>query len=81
MDSKRIVKVKNLNRPITKPEPVSQPQEQPQIEPPEQPEPVVHMESLAEFPKDESVYGSGWSLAQLMNEFSARASDCRLNRC
>lgn len=60
MDSQRIVKVKSLNRP-TKPEPVSQPQEQPQIELPEQPKPVVRMESLAEFPKDESVYGSGWS--------------------
>lgn len=43
---------------------------QPEIEQPEQPEVVVHLESLAEPPLDESVYGSGWSVAQLMNEFS-----------
>lgn len=75
MDSNKIIKVKSLSKPITKPEPVSPPQEQPQIELPEQPKPVVRMESLAEFPKDESVYSSGWSLAELMTEFSARASD------
>lgn len=75
MDSNKIVKVKSLSKPITKPEPVSQPEEQPQIEQPEQPEPVIRMESLAEFHKDESVYGSDWSLAQLMNEFSTRARD------
>ena len=75
MDSDKIVKVKNLSRRIEKPELVSQPKEQPQIEQPEQPQLVVHMESLAEFSKDESVYGSGWSLAELMTEFSQRASD------
>jgi len=46
--------------------------EQPQIEQPEQPEPVIHLESVAELPIEQSIYGSGWSVAELMTEFSGR---------
>ncbi len=74
MDSNKIVKVKYLNKSIEKPESLSQPAkqalvEQPEIGQPEQLEPVVPLEFLAEPTRDESVYGSGWSLATLMNEF------------
>lgn len=43
-----------------------------EIEQPEQPEPELYLESLVEPPRDESVYGSGWSVAELMTEFSER---------
>ena len=77
MDSNRIVRVKRAENPIVKPQPLSQrvqqqEVQQPQIEQPEQPEQVFHLESVAESTREESVYGSGWSLAQLMNEFSGR---------
>ena len=42
------------------------------IEQPEQPAPTVPLESLTETPRDESVYGCGWSLTELLNEFSSR---------
>ena len=42
------------------------------VEQPEQPEPVIQLQSLAEPPIDQSIYGSGWSVAELMNEFSGR---------
>ena len=46
------------------------------IESPQQPEieqpPLIHLESLAEPTKDESVHGSGWSVTELLNEFSGR---------
>lgn len=50
----------------------TEPVEQPQIEQPEQPEPELYLESLAEPPIDQSIYGSGWSVAELMTEFSGR---------
>lgn len=73
----KIVRVKRASDPIVKPQPLSQrvqqqEVQQPQIEQPEQPEQVFHLESVAESTREESVYGSGWSLAQLMNEFSGR---------
>ena len=43
-----------------------------EIEQPEQPESELYLESLAELPRDESVYGSGWSVAELMTELSGR---------
>lgn len=69
MDSNRIVAVKRANNLIVKPQPLSQrvqqqEVQQPQIEQPEQPEQVGHLESVAESTREESVYGSGWSLAQ-----------------
>ena len=77
MDANKIVAVKRA--PTTaKPQLLSQrlqqtePVQQPQVEQPEQPEPVGHIESLTKPLRDESIYGSGWNLAQLMNEFSER---------
>ena len=42
------------------------------VEQPEQPEPVIQLQSVAEPPIDQSIYGSGWSVAELMNQFSGR---------
>lgn len=42
------------------------------VEQPEQPEPAIQLQSVAEPPIDQSIYGSGWSVAELMNEFSYR---------
>ncbi len=80
MNSEKPIIVKRSTQASVKPQRCSQlvqesvidPVEQPEIEQPEQPEAVVPLESLAEPPKDESIYGSGWSLAQLMNEFGGR---------
>ncbi len=80
MDSKKPIIVKRSNQPqaLPLPQPHAQLQQsqeevaQPEIEQPEQP-PGIYLESLAEeAPKDESVYGSGWSIAQLRNEFHQR---------
>lgn len=73
MDWKQKVVIANpVNKPKVNPNPLPAPGQQPEIQQPEEPEPVGHVESLVEPPRDESVYGSGWSLAQLMNEFSGR---------
>ena len=74
MPSNEIVKVKRANKPPAEPESLSQPTRQPEIDQPEQPDPIVHLESLAEPSREESVYGSGWSVTQLMHEFSSRSS-------
>lgn len=76
MDSKKPVIVKRSNQPQALPQPHSQLQQleevvELEIEQPEQPL-GIYLESLAEPPKDESVYGSGWSIAQLKNEFHQR---------
>ena len=42
------------------------------VEQPEQLEPVIQLQSVAEPPIDQSIYGSGWSVAELMTEFSGR---------
>ncbi len=78
-NSNQIIKINRLSKIVEKPKPVSQlteQQEQPikpvpqaEVEPPE---PVVQLESLAELSREESVYGSGWSLAELMDEFAGR---------
>lgn len=80
MDSHKPIIVKRPSQPPVKPqrrsqlipESVIEPAQQPEIEQPEQPEPEMYLESLAEFPRDESVYSSGWSVAELMTEFSGR---------
>ena len=79
MDSNEIVTLKRGNRSTPKPKPVSQPDEeleiepieQPEIEQPQQPTPAI-LESLAEHPRDESVYGSGWNVNELLDEFNER---------
>ena len=35
-------------------------------------EPVVNREVFLGTPRDESIYGCGWSLTELLNEFSGR---------
>ena len=77
MDSNRIVRVKRAENPIVKLQPLSQGVQQQEVQPlqieqPEQLEQFFHLESVAESTREESVYGSGWSLTQLMNEFSGR---------
>lgn len=76
LDANRIVAVKPASKPVVKPQllsqPVQKPEEQPEIEQPEEPDPVVHLESLIEPTREESVYGTGWSWAELVNEFSGR---------
>jgi hypothetical protein len=81
MDSKKPVIIKRSTQPPAEPQRRSQlvqesvietPVKQPDIEQPEQPEPELYLESLAESPIDQSVYGSGWSVAELMDEFSGR---------
>ena len=80
MNSKKPVIVKRSTQPEAKPsrrsrliqEPVAEQVQQLEIEQPEQPEPVIQLQSVAEPPIDQSIYGSGWSVAELMNEFSGR---------
>lgn len=80
MDSNKPIIVKRSNQSTEKTQrrfqPIQQsatePGEQPQVEQPEQPEPVIQLQSLAEPPIDQSIYGSGWSVAELMTEFSGR---------
>ena len=49
-----------------------EPVQQIDVEQPEQPELVIQLQSVAEPPIDQSIYGSGWSVAELMTEFSGR---------
>lgn len=81
---KQIIKVNRVGKPTDKPKAVVKPLHQQEaqieavtqveIEQLEQPEPVVQLESVAELAIEESVCSSGWSLAELMNEFSGRVS-------
>ncbi len=43
-----------------------------EIEQPEQSESTVQIEPVAEIQPDESVFSCGWSVNELMNEFSGR---------
>jgi hypothetical protein len=54
------------------PEETKEPTQTVEMESQEQLEPVVITEALLETPRDESVYGSGWSLTELLNEFNER---------
>lgn len=80
MNANKFIKIKRLNQPTILPELLSESPQQldvkpvqvPEIEQPEQLLPVSHLEQTVEFAREESVYGSGWSLAELMNEFSGR---------
>lgn len=81
MDSKKPLIIKRSTQPPVKPQRRSQlvqesndveSTQQLEIEQPEQPEPELYLESLAEPPIDQSIYGSGWSVAELMTEFSGR---------
>ena len=74
------IKIKRLTKPTPQLQDLPQIDEQLEVEPaqfleieqPEQPKPIVQLESLAEATLDESVFGCGWSLTELLNEFNSR---------
>ena len=76
----QVIKVNRNSKTVAKPDVASPLEQDLQVEsvPPlemgqsDQPKPVIRWESLAEPLREESLYGSGWSLAQLMNEFGGR---------
>jgi len=72
MDIDKIIKVKHSDKPIPRTERTSQFVPDFEIEEPDQLAPMGELESLAEPTRSESIYGSGWSLAELMNEFGGR---------
>ena len=81
MDSKKPIIVKRSTQTSVNPQRRSrlvqesdnvEPVQQIDVEQPEQPEPVIQLQSVAEPPIDQSIYGSGWSVAELMTEFSGR---------
>jgi hypothetical protein len=80
MNSKNILKVKRSINPQT-PQPPSNDSaieeavealQQAAVEAQQQPEPVVEQEAIFETPREESICGSGWSYAELLNEFNER---------
>ena len=80
MNAKNILKVKRPTKPQTPPPPSNdsaieeavEALQQPAVEIVQQPEPVVEQEAIFETPREESVCGSGWSFAELLNEFNER---------
>ena len=71
-DSKAKEKPQRSSAPVKQLQLELQPTQQQEVVQPDQPKPVAHLESLAEFIPEESVYGSGWSLAELLDEFADR---------
>ena len=80
MNAKNILKVKRPVKPQN-PQPPSNDSaieeavealQKSEIETQQQPEPVVNKEVFLGTPRDESVYGCGWSFAELLNEFNER---------
>ncbi len=80
MTSNTFIKIKRPTKPTPPLQDLPQIEKQLEVEPnqpleieqPEQPAPTVELESLAEAAPDESVFGCGWSLTELLNEFSGR---------
>lgn len=80
MTPNTFLKIKRPTKAIPQSQNLVQAQEQPELEPtqpveieqPEQPAPSVKLESLVEATPDQSVCGSGWSVTELLNEFSGR---------
>ena len=80
MNTKNILKVKRPHKPQTPPPPLNDSAieeaveafQQSAMETLQQPEPVVNKEVFLGIPRDESVYGCGWSLTELLNEFNER---------
>ncbi len=80
MNSNKILKVKRPAKPQTPPPPLNDSAieeavvafQQSAMETLQQPEPVVNKEVFLGTPRDESVYGCGWSLTELLNEFNDR---------
>ena len=80
MNSNNFIKIKPPNKPTppTQSHPqdtapvVEEPTQPLEIEQPEQPAPPLRLESLAEVAPDESMFGTGWSMTELLNDFSSR---------
>ncbi|PSB25147.1 hypothetical protein [Chlorogloea sp. CCALA 695] len=78
MNSKNIIKVKRPTKPQTPPPPLNDSAIEEAVEAFQQSametiqQPVVNKEVFLGTPRDESVYGSGWSLTELLNEFNER---------
>ena len=79
MNVKNILKVKRPIKPQTPPpvndsaiEEAVEALQQAAMETQQQPELVVDKEVFLRTPREESVYGSGWSFAELLNEFNDR---------
>ncbi len=80
MNAKNILKVKRPTKPQTPPPPLNdsaieeavEALQQAAMETQQQEELVVEQEVTFENSRDESVYGSGWSLTELLNEFNER---------
>ena len=75
----RISKVKRPTKPQTPPplndsaiEEAVEALQKSEIETQHQPEPVIEKEVFLGTSRDESVYGCGWSLTELLNEFNER---------
>ena len=81
MNTKNILKVKRLVKPQSRQPPSNDSAIEEAVEALQQPttektqlpsEPVVNREVFLGTPRDESIYGCGWSLTELLNEFSGR---------
>ena len=80
MNSKNILKVKRPTKPQTPPPPLNDTAieeaveafQKDAMETQQQPDIVVDKEVFLGTPRDESVYGCGWSLTELLNEFNDR---------
>jgi hypothetical protein len=80
MTSHNILKVQRPIKPQTPPpllsdsaiEEAVEALQQTAVETIQQPEPGVEREAVFETPREESVCGSGWSYAELLNEFNDR---------
>ncbi len=80
MNANKILKVKRPAKPQTPPPPLDDSAieeavaalQQATMETQQPPEPVIDKEVFLGTPRDESVYGSGWSLTELLNEFNER---------
>ena len=80
MNAKNILKVKRPTKAQTPPPPLNdfaiekavEALQKSEIESQEQTEPVVNKKVFLGTPRDESVYGCGWSLTELLNEFNER---------
>ncbi len=80
MTSNTFIKIKRPTKPAPQLQDSPRVDDQTKVEPtqpleleqPEQLLPAIPLELLAEAPRDESVFGCGWSLTELLNEFSGR---------
>ncbi len=79
MTSHHILKVKRPVKPQLSPPPplndsaieeAARALQQTAVETQQQPEPVVEQKAVFETPREQSVCGSGWRFAELLNEFN-----------